>query len=628
MRTIFAERTRDTVLATGITALAPADGGFIEVQDASDLPVPAADQEAYVTLGTGELSAGVQIHEPVAYSGVDTTVSPHRLTGIRRVLPRAWDPATTVQHSGAAEFLNAVAQVIEAFPDVEAEVTAATSAAATALAAANEADDTADAAQATATAAGAAAVAAQGTADAAAAAIAALDALFPDNPDDAQMLAWNEALGRWDAVAPPSGGGLSEPVTFTQDVTFDVDSRALFRPDTMGEVAIDVRVAGAPDESAFVVFGSGNVGVAGLDSSEGLATTGALFLLEGSGQIPEVFAAPTTIVPGQPVVTIHADDETAPRLVIDQEGALEWVVGTPLPTHVRLEPRAPAGLGLEGSLDVGGHLLVQANTVAQSDQFALQNLQSTLGARLDIEVGWLGNFDDWILFKRNGTRIFGINDTDDFQVFAGNNVALEGAGDAVVSNQNGFNRIIPFVSGTGAFDDAMEISAASFLDLRTRGGAQTVRVDHDAGGSGLPGFVFNAADDNPANLFWEADNRLATLDDFRVGGRLIGPEFSRGAVLKNEDGVPTGVTNVWRAPFPCTVQAVKALRVGGAAVTANARRNGADDLLAADMAAGDGTWADGGAVQNATFAEGDTLQIEVVTSDATEVGVQIDFVRA
>jgi len=104
--------------------------------------------------------------------------------------------------------------------------------------------------------------------------------------------------------------------------------------------------------------------------------------------------------------------------------------------------------------------------------------------------------------------------------------------------------------------------------------------------------------------------------------------FSAGGVILS----PAGALNVmvWRAPFACTVTNVRGHRVGGSAATINARKNQASNLLASALSLGTAdAWADGGAVQNASFSAGDDLEIMLVTvTGATQIAIQVDFVRA
>jgi hypothetical protein len=86
----------------------------------------------------------------------------------------------------------------------------------------------------------------------------------------------------------------------------------------------------------------------------------------------------------------------------------------------------------------------------------------------------------------------------------------------------------------------------------------------------------------------------------------------------------------WRAPFACTVTAVKGYRVAGTGATVNARRNGADNHLASALSLTSAdTWQDGGSVQNTAYAAGDRMEIMVVSvaGTPTQVSIQVDFTR-
>lgn len=104
--------------------------------------------------------------------------------------------------------------------------------------------------------------------------------------------------------------------------------------------------------------------------------------------------------------------------------------------------------------------------------------------------------------------------------------------------------------------------------------------------------------------------------------------FVRGGTIENP---AVGNFHVWRAPFACTVTAVKAIREGGTGMTINARKNAASNHLASALSLTSGsTWMDGGSVQNTSYAAGDYLQIMVVsiTGTPTEAAIQVEFVRA
>lgn len=108
--------------------------------------------------------------------------------------------------------------------------------------------------------------------------------------------------------------------------------------------------------------------------------------------------------------------------------------------------------------------------------------------------------------------------------------------------------------------------------------------------------------------------------------------FSRGATVLKTDGIADAALNVivWRAPFACTVTAVKGYRVGGSGATLNARRNGSSNHLSSAVSVGSAdTWTDGGSVQNTAYAAGDKLEIMIVSASGapTQLAVQVDFTR-
>lgn len=104
--------------------------------------------------------------------------------------------------------------------------------------------------------------------------------------------------------------------------------------------------------------------------------------------------------------------------------------------------------------------------------------------------------------------------------------------------------------------------------------------------------------------------------------------FARGGtVLK--PSAPVNVI-VWRAPFSCTVTAVKGYTSGATGSTVNARLNGTLNHLSSDLTLGSAdTWLDGGAVQNTAYVTGDKLEIMLTGIGGTpsELAVQVDFTR-
>lgn len=87
---------------------------------------------------------------------------------------------------------------------------------------------------------------------------------------------------------------------------------------------------------------------------------------------------------------------------------------------------------------------------------------------------------------------------------------------------------------------------------------------------------------------------------------------------------------IWRAPFACTVLNVRGYRVGGSGATVNARKNGSLNHLASALSlTSANTWLDGGTVQNASYAAGDSMEAMLVsaTGGPTIVAIQIEYTR-
>lgn len=108
---------------------------------------------------------------------------------------------------------------------------------------------------------------------------------------------------------------------------------------------------------------------------------------------------------------------------------------------------------------------------------------------------------------------------------------------------------------------------------------------------------------------------------------LPAPTMQRGGAFV----APTAPLDVviWRAPWPCKVTAVKGEMEGGTSADVNARKNGTDEHLAADLSLTPGAWTDGGAVQNVDYVAGDSLEIRLkaVVGSPTAVTVQVEFNR-
>ena len=122
---------------------------------------------------------------------------------------------------------------------------------------------------------------------------------------------------------------------------------------------------------------------------------------------------------------------------------------------------------------------------------------------------------------------------------------------------------------------------------------------------------------------YAANRLIAVMEGVRSNAAQF---FSRGGTLV----YPTEAINiiVWRAPFACTVRAVKGYRVDGTGATVNARRNGVSNHLASHLSLTSANeWMDGGTVQNTAYVAGDRLEIMIVsiTGSPTQVAVQVDF---
>jgi hypothetical protein len=109
---------------------------------------------------------------------------------------------------------------------------------------------------------------------------------------------------------------------------------------------------------------------------------------------------------------------------------------------------------------------------------------------------------------------------------------------------------------------------------------------------------------------------------------LADRQIQRGGSFLSPSGALAVVA--WRAPYACTVLNVRGYRSGGTGAMVNARKNGASTHLASDLSlTSDVTWMDGGAVQNATYAAGDSLELllQSVAGSPAQVVIQVDFRR-
>ena len=102
---------------------------------------------------------------------------------------------------------------------------------------------------------------------------------------------------------------------------------------------------------------------------------------------------------------------------------------------------------------------------------------------------------------------------------------------------------------------------------------------------------------------------------------------SKGAVILDPSGARDVV--VWRAPYACTASAVRGYTTGGTSADINARKNGTDALLAADLTATAGSWTSNTTLQNASFAAGDSLEVRLISlsGSPTAVAIQVECTR-
>jgi hypothetical protein len=109
--------------------------------------------------------------------------------------------------------------------------------------------------------------------------------------------------------------------------------------------------------------------------------------------------------------------------------------------------------------------------------------------------------------------------------------------------------------------------------------------------------------------------------------------FSRGATIADVTNgfSTTGSYAVWRAPYTCTVTALYGRAAGSTTAQVNARKSGSAGYsmhTASNLVLGTAnTWIPANSVQNTSYTVGDSLEIVISGSGATQVAVQVDFIR-
>lgn len=192
-----------------------------------------------------------------------------------------------------------------------------------------------------------------------------------------------------------------------------------------------------------------------------------------------------------------------------------------------------------------------------------------------------------------------------------------------------------------------------YLKEKASGGLAAETPLHGHSGSAEAGTVNHgvltglADDDHPHYLKEKASGGVAAeIPDHTHAGATEGGTVDHGALTGlGDDDHPQYLTTferfstfvgpagaialtLWRAPFACTVLNVRGYRTGGTGATVNAQKNGASTHLASDLSlTSAGTWMDGGAVQNETYAAGDSLELllQSVAGAPAEVVIQVDF---
>jgi hypothetical protein len=108
--------------------------------------------------------------------------------------------------------------------------------------------------------------------------------------------------------------------------------------------------------------------------------------------------------------------------------------------------------------------------------------------------------------------------------------------------------------------------------------------------------------------------------------------FSKNAAWADSSAVTASTLAVWRAPFACTVTALRGYRVGGSGATINAYRNttGSPHRSSALSVTSTSTWISETSPTNTAYAAGDTLLLALlsVTGVVTQAAVQVDFTRS
>jgi hypothetical protein len=148
----------------------------------------------------------------------------------------------------------------------------------------------------------------------------------------------------------------------------------------------------------------------------------------------------------------------------------------------------------------------------------------------------------------------------------------------------------------------------------------------DANGVQLPSLTSDPAH-RAGSIYFRSDLGQLRLDDgssyYTIPKKLV---FSKGGVVLS----PVAQTLVvWRAPFSCTVTAVKGFQDVGAGSVITACDNGTD-LLSTDITiSAAATWQDGGSLAHTAVSTGDSIAIKVVSVSGSPnyLVIQVEFTQ-
>jgi hypothetical protein len=132
----------------------------------------------------------------------------------------------------------------------------------------------------------------------------------------------------------------------------------------------------------------------------------------------------------------------------------------------------------------------------------------------------------------------------------------------------------------------------------------------DANGVQLPSLTSDPPH-REGSIYFRSDSLQMRLDDGTSYYNLPKNQvFSKGGVILLP--IPQTIA-IWRAPFPCTITAVKGYQDTGTGSVITAY-DGSTDLLDTDLTISSAaTWQDGGSLAKTTVSAGDSIAMKVVS---------------